>query len=59
MTAIDKDYYVRRAREERMLQKAAATPAVAQAHAELAEEYERLLRAAAGDHTPRVDGFTS
>jgi hypothetical protein len=44
MTAIDKAYYVRRAREERNREKAAATPSSAKAHAGLAEEYEKMLR---------------
>jgi hypothetical protein len=44
MTAIDKDYYARRAREEREREKAAVTPSSQKAHAELAEEYERMLR---------------
>jgi hypothetical protein len=43
MTAIDKDYYARRAREERQREQAATTPSSAKAHAELAEEYERML----------------
>jgi hypothetical protein len=44
MTAIDKDYYARRAREERVREKAATTPSSQKAHAELAEEYEKMLR---------------
>jgi hypothetical protein len=44
MTAIDKDYYARRVREERARAKAASTPSSAKAHAELAEEYEKMLR---------------
>jgi hypothetical protein len=44
MTAIDKDYYARRVREERAREKAASTPSSAKAHAELAEEYEKMLR---------------
>lgn len=43
MTAIDKSYYIRRAREEREREKSAATPSSAKAHAELAAEYERLI----------------
>lgn len=48
MTAIDKDYYARRAREEREREKSATTPSSAKAHGELAAEYERLLREAGG-----------
>ena len=44
MTTIDRDYYARRVREERVREKAATTPSSAKAHAELAEEYERMLR---------------
>jgi hypothetical protein len=44
MTAIDKEYYARRACEERAREKAAKTPSSAKAHGELAEEYEKLLR---------------
>ncbi|UVO55261.1 hypothetical protein [Sphingomonas sp. SUN039] len=44
MTAIDKDYYVRRAQEERAREKAATTPSSQKAHAELAREYEKMLR---------------
>ena len=48
MTAIDNEYYARRAREEREREKSAKTPSSAKAHAELAAEYERLLREAGG-----------
>lgn len=43
MTAIDEDYYARRAREERAAEKAAQTREIAQVHAELAAQYEALL----------------
>lgn len=43
MTAIDEEYYERRAREERAAEKAAQTRDIAQVHAELAEQYEALL----------------
>ena len=46
MTAIDKEYYARRAREEREREKVATDRATAQVHAEMAEEYERMLRVA-------------
>jgi transposase len=44
VTTIDRQYYEQRAREEREREKTAATRSAALAHAELAEEYERLLR---------------
>jgi len=44
VTAIDKEYYNRRAREERERATAATTPMSQKAHAELAAEYERKLR---------------
>jgi hypothetical protein len=52
MTAIDKDYYARRASEERQREQAATTPSSAKAHAELAEEYERMLEALDDQHMP-------
>lgn len=44
MTATDKQYYARRAREERERERTATTETARKAHAELAEEYERKLR---------------
>jgi hypothetical protein len=44
VTTIDKEYYARRLGEERTRQQQARSPAAAQAHAELAERYARLLR---------------
>jgi hypothetical protein len=52
VTAIDREYYARRAREEREREKAASDRATAQVHAEMAEEYERLLKSAEGDPKP-------
>lgn len=46
MTAIDKEYYARRAREERALAQTATTRSVAVVHAELAAQYEHMLRTA-------------
>ncbi len=43
MTAIDKAYFARRAREEREREHAATDRATALVHAELAEQYERML----------------
>lgn len=43
MTATDRDYYVRRACEEREREKSATTPPAAKAHAAMAAEYERML----------------
>jgi hypothetical protein len=44
MTAIDEEYYERRAREERAAEKAAQTRDIAQVHAELAQQYEAMLK---------------
>ena len=52
MTAIDKAYYVRRAREEREREKAATDRATAQVHGEMAEEYERILQTAENESQP-------
>lgn len=46
MTAIDKEYYTRRARKERGLAQNATTPSAAAAHAEMASQYEQILRPA-------------
>jgi hypothetical protein len=46
MTAIDKDYYAQRAREEREREKRATDRATAHVHGEMAEQYERLLQTA-------------
>ncbi len=46
MTAIDKEYYARRAREERSLAQSATTRPAAAVHAELAAHYEKMLRPA-------------
>ncbi len=46
MTAINKEYYARRAHEEREREKDATDRAVALVHAEMAEEYEQLMDAA-------------
>lgn len=46
MTAIDKEYYARRAREERTLAQTATTRPAAAVHAELATHYEKMLRSA-------------
>lgn len=44
MTAGDEDYYRRRVREERAAEQAAKTRDVALVHAELAAQYEELLK---------------
>jgi hypothetical protein len=44
VTAIDKEYYQKRALQEREREKNAPDRAAAQVHAEMAEEYERMLR---------------
>ncbi len=49
MTTIDKQYYYERARQEREREAAATTDTAARAHAEMAEEYERLLRESEGE----------
>ena len=49
MTATDRDYYARRAREEREREKSATTPPAARAHATMAAEYERMLAEAEGE----------
>jgi hypothetical protein len=46
MTASDKEYYARRAREEREREKTATDRATAQVHAEMARAYEWMLHAA-------------
>lgn len=52
MTAIDKDYYARRAREEREREKAATDRATAQVHGEMAAQYERMLQTAENESKP-------
>jgi hypothetical protein len=49
VTAIDKEYYQKRALQEREREKNAPDRAAAQVHAEMAEEYERLLRSIEDD----------
>lgn len=44
MATGDEDYYKRRIREERAAEQAAATTEIALVHAELAAEYEALLK---------------
>lgn len=46
MTAIDKEYYARRAREERARAQSATMQSAAAAHAEMAAHYEQILRSA-------------
>lgn len=52
MTAIDKEYYQKRALQEREREKNAPDRAAAQVHAEMAEEYERLLQTAENESNP-------
>jgi hypothetical protein len=49
VTTIDMDYYRERMREERAREASATTETAAKAHAEMAEEYERVLREAEGE----------
>jgi hypothetical protein len=49
VTAIDKEYYQKRALQEREREKNTPDRAAAQVHAEMAEEYERLLRSIEDD----------
>ncbi len=49
MTTIEKEYYRERARQEREREATATTETAARAHAEMAAEYERLLRESEGE----------